>query len=103
MPLLLFFCLLTAGFSGAVGHFNLATELNPELMRTNEASTYSVIIRGTGNIKYIPQPEIDFPASFDKYTPKTDIQANIVGSNTTGTYRVDYPVVPQEVGKFVIQ
>lgn len=91
-----------AGFSGAVGHFNLATELNPELMRTNEASTYSVIIRGTGNIKYIPQPEIDFPASFDKYTPKTDIQANIVGSNTTGTYRVDYPVVPQEVGKFEI-
>ena len=91
------------GFSGAVGVFSLSTELNPELMRTNEASTYSYIITGTGNIKYIPQPELTFPASFDTYTPKTDINAHLSGANTTGTYRIDYPIVPTEVGKFEIE
>jgi len=92
-----------AGFSGAVGRFEVSTELNPELMRTNEAATYSVIIKGTGNIKYIPQPEITFPTSFDHYTPKTDINASLSGANSSGTYRIDFPIVPQEVGRFEIQ
>ncbi|MDO4320398.1 MAG: BatD family protein [Bacteroidales bacterium] len=91
-----------AGFSGAVGKFSVSTELNPEIMKTNEASTYSYIITGTGNIKYLKEPEISFPGSFDAYTPKTDINARFTGSNTSGTYRIDYPIVPQEVGKFEI-
>ena len=91
-----------AGFSGAVGKFSVSTELNPEIMKTNEASTYSYIITGTGNIKYLKEPEIAFPSSFDAYTPKTDINAKFTGSNTSGTYRIDYPLVPQEVGRFEI-
>ena len=91
-----------AGFSGAVGHFEVSTELNPELMRTNEAATYSVIIKGTGNIKSLAEPVVEFPASFDRYTPKTDINASLSGANTSGTYRIDFPIVPQEVGRFEI-
>lgn len=90
------------GFSGAVGKFSVSTELNPEIMKTNEASTFSYIITGTGNIKYLSEPAIPFPSSFDTYTPKTDINAKFTGSNTSGTYRIDYPIVPQEVGKFEI-
>lgn len=90
------------GFNGAVGNFTVSTELTPEALRTNEAATYSYIIKGTGNIKYLKEPVIDFPAGIDRYTPKTDIDARFNGSNTTGTYRVDYTIVPQEVGKFSI-
>ena len=90
------------GFSGAVGHFEMSTVLEPELLRTNEAATYSIIIKGTGNIKYLPEPSVDFPASFDRYTPKTDINASLSGANTSGTYRIDFPIVPQEVGRFEI-
>ena len=90
------------GFNGAVGHFDVTTILEPELLRTNEAAVYSYIIKGTGNIRYLKQPVIDFPAGIDQYTPKTDIDAKVVGSNTTGTFKVDYTIVPQEVGKVVI-
>ena len=90
------------GFNGAVGHFDVTTKLEPELLRTNEAAVYSYIIKGTGNIRYLKQPVIDFPAGIDQYTPKTDIDAKVVGSNTTGTFKVDYTIVPQEVGKVVI-
>lgn len=90
------------GFNGAVGSFSVSTELNPEALRTNEAATYSYIVKGTGNIKYLTAPDIDFPAGIDRYTPKTDIQANVGGADMTGTYRVDYTIVPQEPGKFVI-
>lgn len=91
-----------AGFNGAVGHFDVTTSLNPELLRTNEAAVYTYTIKGTGNIRYLKQPVIDFPSSIDQYTPKTDIDAKIVGANTTGTYKVDYTIVPQEAGKVVI-
>lgn len=91
-----------AGFDGAVGSFSVSTELNPEALRTNEAATYSYIVRGTGNIKYLSTPDIDFPAGMDRYTPKTDIDAAVSGSDMTGTFRVDYTIVPQEPGKFTI-
>lgn len=91
-----------AGFEGAVGSFTVSTDLQPELLRTNEAALYSYTIKGTGNIRYLKQPDVKFPASIDRYTPKTDIDARIVGANTTGTYRVDYTIVPQEAGKLVI-
>lgn len=90
------------GFNGAVGHFTVSTDLQPELLRTNEAALYTYTIKGTGNIRYLKQPEIKFPSSIDRYTPKTDIDAKVVGANTTGTYKVDYTIVPQEAGKVTI-
>lgn len=90
------------GFDGAVGSFTVSTNLQPELLRTNEAAVYTYTIKGTGNIRYLKQPDVKFPSSIDRYTPKTDIDARIVGSNTSGTYNVDYTIVPQEAGKLVI-
>lgn len=94
-----------ADFCGAVGSFSVQTMLEPELMRTNEASTYSYIVKGTGNIKFLTPPTVDFPTGIDTYTPKTDISANIIGggTNMSGTFRTDYTIVPQEVGNFVIK
>lgn len=94
-----------ADFCGAVGSFSVQTMLEPELMRTNEASTYSYVVKGTGNIKFLTPPTVDFPAGIDTYTPKTDISANIIGggTNMSGTFRTDYTIVPQEVGNFVIK
>ncbi len=94
-----------AGFSGAVGQFSVSTKLEPELMRTNEASVYSYIVKGRGNIKYLAEPAMQFPAGIDAYTPKTDINANITagGSNMSGTFTTNYTIVPQEVGNFTIE
>ena len=59
-------------------------------------------IKGTGNIKYITEPEIEFPHGFDEYTPRKEIDAAFNGSNMTGTAKIDYTIVPQEMGKAVI-
>ena len=94
-----------AGFSGAVGRFSVSTALEPELMRTNEASVYSYIVKGTGNIKYLSDPDVQFPAGIDTYTPKNDINAVVTagGTNMSGTFRTDFTIVPQEVGNFTIE
>lgn len=91
-----------ADFCGAVGNFTLTSALTPEHLRTNESATYSLTFKGTGNVKYLTEPTVDFPTTFDKYSPKTDIHANITGQTYSGTYTVDFPLVPQEVGKYEI-
>lgn len=94
-----------AGFSGAVGQFTVSTSLEPELMRTNEASVYKYDIKGTGNIKFLSEPVVQFPAGIDTYTPKSSIDAKVIGggSNMSGSYATEFTIVPQEVGNFTIE
>lgn len=92
-----------AGFAGAVGSFTVDTSLDPELLRTNEAATYTYTIEGTGNIKYLSEPAVEFPAGIESYTPHAEIDARVVGgTNMRGTYKTDFTIVPQEVGNFTI-
>ncbi|MCM1518426.1 MAG: BatD family protein [Pseudoflavonifractor sp.] len=90
------------GFSGAVGQFSISSELRGDSFRTNEASSLVYTIKGTGNIKYLKEPVIDFPSEFEQYTPKSDIQASVSGNTVTGTMTVEYTFIPQSVGDFTI-
>lgn len=91
-----------ADFCGAVGQYTLETSLQPEILRTNESATYSMTFKGTGNVKYLTTPTVEFPVTFDKYTAKTDVNVRISGQTYAGTYKVDFPLVPQEMGNFTI-
>ena len=91
-----------ADFIGAVGDYNLTYKLTPDQLRTNESATYSLTFKGTGNVKYLTTPTVQFPTTFDKYTSKSDIKANVSGQTYTGSYTVDFPIVPQEVGEYEI-
>ena len=91
-----------ADYIGAVGNYSLSYKLTPDQLRTNESATYSLTFKGTGNVKYLTMPTVNFPATFDKYTAKSDIKANVSGQTYTGSYTVDFPIVPQEVGEYEI-
>lgn len=91
-----------AGFSGAVGSFQASTKLVGNNFRTNEPSSLIYTITGTGNIKYVKEPQIDFPSEFELYTPKTTYDTRVVGSNVTGNMTTEYNFVPKTVGKFSI-
>ncbi|MCM1020724.1 MAG: BatD family protein [Muribaculum sp.] len=91
-----------AGFNGAVGHFTIDSKLRTSVFRTNEAASLVYTIKGTGNIKYLKEPAIDFPSEFEQYQPQTDINTHVSGANVTGTQTIDYTFVPQSVGKFTI-
>lgn len=91
-----------AGFNGAVGDFSITTSLTPEVLRTNEAANYHLEISGSGNIKYLKAPNLHVPVGIDAYTPKTDIQSKASGSNVSGTFSVDYTLMPQQVGSYTL-
>lgn len=89
-------------FSGAVGDFTISSDLSSSSLRTNEAASLSLKISGTGNIKYIKEPEIEFPEEFEQYTPKAEINAAIAGNTVKGTNSIEYTFVPQSIGQFTI-
>ena len=92
-----------ASFTGAVGKFNVTTDLKPATgLKTYSAATYRYIISGTGNIKYIKAPEIQFPDQFDVYDPKTDVQVNDGAGDMSGKVVMDYTFIPQYAGEFEI-
>lgn len=91
-----------ADFCGAVGNYNISAELTPELIRTNESCTYTLRFKGTGNVKYLTVPNLEFPSTFDKYSAKTEVKASVAGQTYSGSYIVSYPLVPQEVGQYEI-
>lgn len=90
------------GFTGAVGKFEIDSRLVGNSFRTNDAATLIYTISGTGNIKYVKEPVIDFPTEFEQYTPKSDIQTSVRGNDVSGTMTVEYTFVPQSVGDFTI-
>ena len=92
-----------ASFTGAVGKFNVTTDLKPATgLKTYSAATYRYIISGTGNIKYIKAPEVQFPDQFDVYDPKTDAQVNDAAGDMSGKVVMDYTFIPQYAGEFEI-
>lgn len=91
-----------AGFSGAVGSFTAESRLVGNKFLTNDPATLIYTISGTGNIKFLKEPVIDFPDEFEQYTPKSNIDARVSGNDMTGTMTVEYTFVPQTVGEFTI-
>lgn len=91
-----------ANFSGAVGKFSASAELSPLSLRANELATYTYKIEGTGNVKFLTAPKLNIPAGIDNLTPKTQIDARFAGSDMTGTFTVNYSLVPQNPGKVTI-
>lgn len=91
-----------AGFSGAVGHFRASSKLVGNKFKTNDAASIIYTIEGTGNIKFLNAPKIDFPTEFEVYEPAVDNTARVAGANMSGTETIEYTFVPQSVGKFSI-
>lgn len=90
------------GFSGAVGHFTADSRLVGNNFRTGDPATLIYTIKGTGNIKYLKEPVIDFPSEFEQYTPNAKVETSVNGNEVSGTMTVEYAFVPQSVGDFTI-
>lgn len=91
-----------ANFSGAVGDFQISSSVNATSLKTNDALTYKLSIKGSGNLKVINAPTVDFPDSFEKYDPKEEVDGKVQGSNFVGTKKIEYLAIPREAGKYTI-
>ncbi len=91
-----------ANFSGAVGEFSVITRLKPSSFKTYAPATYSIIVSGNGNLKYIQNPVVNMPKQFDTYDPQSKIKMVPNDENASGSVTFDYLFIPQYEGNFKI-
>ena len=90
------------GFSGTVGNVTMTTSVSADSLKTNDALTYKITFKGTGNLKLIKAPEVNFPPDFEVYDPKTTSDVRTVKNGTTGTVTFEYLVIPRFAGDYTV-
>ena len=91
-----------ANFSGGVGKFTMATEIDKTELKANDPLTLKVTINGTGNLKRNKQPIVNFPKDFDTYDAKVTDKSRLTISGLEGSMIYEYLAVPRHQGKYTI-
>lgn len=90
------------GYNGAVGNFTMTTDVSSLEVKANEAVTIKLIISGTGNMKLMSNPVVEFPSDFELYDPKIEDNVRISENGDTGNRVIEYLVIPRHEGNFKI-
>lgn len=91
-----------AGFSGAVGSYNMNSSISSQDVKANDAITLKIKISGTGNLKLVKTPEVKFPLDFDVYDPKVDVKVKPSSAGQNGHKSIEYVAIPRFGGEFEI-
>ena len=89
-------------FSNAVGTFSLKPSISTQQTRANEPITITLEISGTGNLKLIQNPKIEFPTNFELYDPTVNNSLNVASNGLTGTRKIEYLTIPRYEGDYTI-
>ena len=91
-----------AGFSGGVGKFTLTPSISQTELQANEAVTIKLDISGSGNMKLIKTPAVDWPEGFEPYDPKVTNNFKTTTSGVSGTKSIEYLAIPRSAGEYTI-
>ena len=91
-----------AGFAGGVGQFTLASNISQTEMQANEAVTLKLTIQGTGNMKLLKTPTVDWPDGFEPYDPKVTNNFKTTAAGMSGSKSIEYLAIPRAAGEYTI-
>ncbi len=86
-------------FSGFVGNLRVTSSLDRTEVETNDALTFTVRVTGTGNLRTLPDPEIDFPSDFEVFPPEITSNTADQGDVIAGTKTYSYVLIPRSPGQ----
>lgn len=89
-------------FNGAVGSFNMTSDMPASSISANSATTYSVKISGKGNLPLIQAPKLVLPSSFEQYNIKTTESLSNSGTGISGYRQFEYPFIARAEGEYGI-
>lgn len=91
-----------ADFSGAVGQFQLNSDISSNHVKANEAINMKLKLSGSGNLKYAKFPELKFPNDFEIYDPKIDAKITASSAGVSGSKTAEYLIIPRFEGTYSI-
>lgn len=90
------------GFAGTVGNISMTTSISADTVNANDAVTYKVTFKGSGNLKLLRAPSIQFPLDFEVYDPKETKDIQTGENGMYGTVSFEYLAIPRYSGDYRI-
>lgn len=90
------------GYSGAVGKFNFKVTPSRTELAATESMNVKVQVNGNGNLKLFELPELQVPASLERYEPERSENVRTDLNGTQGSITDSYTVIPTRQGKYPI-
>ena len=91
-------------FSGAVGKYQMAANMDKRIMTTDEAMTITMSIQGNGDIKRVQAPDLNLGDDFEVYDPNVlEEKTYEDGGQIIGRKVLEYQVIPRNPGRFIIE
>ena len=85
-----------------MGNFTISAQLNKKEAKTGEPLNLRIVVSGSGNLKLLKAPIVNFPKSFDKYDVKVTDKTHLTTNGIEGNMIYDFLAVPQQIGKYDI-
>ncbi len=89
-------------FTGLVGSLEVTASLDTTAAAANAALTFRLDVRGAGNLRMLPDPEVAFPPDFDVYPPEVADDVDAGPSGVSGVKSYEYVLVPRAPGSHAI-
>ncbi len=92
-----------AAFCGGVGQFSVSARVSRDSLKTHEAASLFVTVKGRGNLSLLEAPKVHFPPDFEVYDVKVSDQIDKSSGGISGSRTYEYPFIPRSWGDFTIQ
>ena len=89
-------------FNGAVGRFEMETQISRTEVEVGEPIQVTVKLSGTGNLAMLDGPLLNAPGIFETYDPEVNTSINSSGRQVHGSKTFTYLLVPRSNGSFVV-
>lgn len=89
-------------FSGLVGQFTMATELESNELQVGDSVTLATTIEGKGNIMDLQSPHLKLPDAFKAYTDNPEEKTRTDRNGSSGKKVFRTALVPIQPGEFML-
>lgn len=90
-------------FSDQIGsNYKLDLSYSTNQLKTNDPLDIKLTISGTGNLKQLSTPELNFPIDFEVFDPEVKDNVRISSSGISGKKTFNYLVIPRHRGVYEI-
>ncbi|MBW6515666.1 MAG: BatD family protein [Candidatus Cloacimonetes bacterium] len=89
-------------FTGAVGNFQIRSEIREQEFNVGDTFTYTLRITGNGNFKHFDPPPFPQTTYLRHIDPEVTTDSKLEGERVAGSKTIRYPVILTEEGNFNI-
>lgn len=86
-------------FSGVVGRLALSASIDRDSVAANDAVTLTVRASGEGNLRGVPEPELDLPPDFEAFPPEVSESVQPFGPGLSGEKTFEFVLIPRAPGR----